>query len=293
MLAKPGLWFDVLSQSPTANAQLLRLNASTGAGILSVSRVAANGYLSFRIFPTNYTFTAFHTNVTKSAWHQLVVQTVVNPGAPSAGKAGVWLDGVAIDEMTSDLGSRGVAQVQLGDQTATPTFDVAFDDVDVSKPGDDGAPSGLYARAIAQDRVDLSWAPPATLPGLAGYHLYRDGQLLATTPGTTYSDLSTEASTQYAYHVTAYTTGATESAPSETIPIATPSGSLPSILPDSTWQVNGTVRALQLIGTTMWIGGQFTQLKSPDGSQVIAVNNPSSGTLFCLEFAALVALSAA
>ena len=44
MLAKPGLWFDVLSQSPTANAQLLRLNASTGAGILSVSRVAATGY---------------------------------------------------------------------------------------------------------------------------------------------------------------------------------------------------------------------------------------------------------
>src|SRR4029450_13743818 len=143
----------------------------------------------------------------------------------------------------------------------------------LATPRGAAAPSGLYGRAIAQDRVDLSWAAPATLPGLAGYHVYRDGELVDTTPGTTYSDLTTQASTQYAYDVTAYTTGGTESAPSETIPISTPSSSLPSILPDSTWQVNGTVRALQMIGSTMGIGGQFTQLKSPDGSQVIAVTN--------------------
>ncbi|CAN5656501.1 hypothetical protein BH18ACT17_BH18ACT17_07390 [soil metagenome] len=48
---------------------------------------------------------------------------------------------------------------------------------------------------------------------------------------------------------------------------------LPSQTPDPTWMVNGPVRSLERTGSTIWIGGRFTELRSSAiGGAVIEVN---------------------
>jgi hypothetical protein len=48
---------------------------------------------------------------------------------------------------------------------------------------------------------------------------------------------------------------------------------LPSESPDQTPMVNGTVRAIEQVGTNIWLGGNFSQVKSRDGTVVANVSN--------------------
>ena len=48
---------------------------------------------------------------------------------------------------------------------------------------------------------------------------------------------------------------------------------LPSETPDQTPMVNGTVRAIEHVGTNIWLGGNFSQVKSRDGTVVASVSN--------------------
>src|ERR687889_2934644 len=48
---------------------------------------------------------------------------------------------------------------------------------------------------------------------------------------------------------------------------------LPSERPDNTPMVNGTVRALEQVGTNIWLGGKFAQVKQHNGTVVANVSN--------------------
>jgi hypothetical protein len=48
---------------------------------------------------------------------------------------------------------------------------------------------------------------------------------------------------------------------------------LPSEIPDQTPMVNGTVRAIEQVGTNIWLGGKFTLVKQRDGTVVASVSN--------------------
>jgi hypothetical protein len=48
---------------------------------------------------------------------------------------------------------------------------------------------------------------------------------------------------------------------------------LPSETPDQTPMVNGTVRAIEQVGTNVWLGGKFTQVKQRDGTVLASVSN--------------------
>src|ERR671913_1418849 len=48
---------------------------------------------------------------------------------------------------------------------------------------------------------------------------------------------------------------------------------LPSEKPDPTPMVNGTVRAIKHVGTNIWLGGKFTQVKQRNGTVVANVSN--------------------
>src|ERR687897_3387090 len=48
---------------------------------------------------------------------------------------------------------------------------------------------------------------------------------------------------------------------------------LPSERPDQTPMVNGTVRAIEQVGTNIWLGGKFTQVKQHSGTVVANVSN--------------------
>src|SRR5215208_5173162 len=48
---------------------------------------------------------------------------------------------------------------------------------------------------------------------------------------------------------------------------------LPSETPDETPMVNGAVRAIKEVGTNIWVGGKFTQVKQRNGTVVANVSN--------------------
>jgi hypothetical protein len=48
---------------------------------------------------------------------------------------------------------------------------------------------------------------------------------------------------------------------------------LPSERSDKTPMVNGTVRAIEQVGTNIWLGGKFTQVKRHKGTAVVNVSN--------------------
>ena len=48
---------------------------------------------------------------------------------------------------------------------------------------------------------------------------------------------------------------------------------MPAEKADKTQMVNGTVRAIEQVGTNIWLGGKFTQVKQRNGTVVANVSN--------------------
>ncbi|MDP8910556.1 MAG: hypothetical protein M3M94_00625 [Actinomycetota bacterium] len=84
------------------------------------------------------------------------------------------------------------------------------------------APSSLAAQALSGPKVNLSWAAATDNVGVAGYRIYREGALLATTTGTTYTDASVASSATYGYTVRAFDAAGNASAASNVATVTTP-----------------------------------------------------------------------
>ena len=67
-------------------------------------------------------------------------------------------------------------------------------------------PTALNAAAASNSTIALTWTASTDNggPGLAGYTIYRNGTPVGTTAGTSFTDTSLAASTQYTYDVAAY-----------------------------------------------------------------------------------------
>jgi chitodextrinase len=65
-------------------------------------------------------------------------------------------------------------------------------------------PTGLAANAVSTSAIDLSWSASGDDVGVAGYFVYRDGNLVRDVSGTTLRDEGLEAGTEYVYTVAAY-----------------------------------------------------------------------------------------
>jgi hypothetical protein len=77
------------------------------------------------------------------------------------------------------------------------------------------APANLTATA-GDTQVTLSWSPSTDDVSVAGYHVYRNGNLVASPSGTTYTDAGLLDGTTYSYYMTAYDPAGNVSAPSNT-----------------------------------------------------------------------------
>jgi chitodextrinase len=88
------------------------------------------------------------------------------------------------------------------------------------------APANLTATAPSLSRVDLSWGASSDNVGVTGYEVYRDGSLIATPTGTTYSDTGVSAGTTYTYQVKARDAAGNRSAFSNTATVRTPGTTL-------------------------------------------------------------------
>jgi len=84
-------------------------------------------------------------------------------------------------------------------------------------------PTDLVATPAAPDRIDLSWSAATSEVEISFYRVLRDGDEIATTATTAYSDTGLEPSTEYEYRVSAIDGLGQESAPSDPVSATTSS----------------------------------------------------------------------
>jgi len=75
-------------------------------------------------------------------------------------------------------------------------------DGSVAAPGAPGWPTGLAATRTPAGAVELSWTAPES-EGMTSYEVLRDGQLVGTSPVTTFTDTTAVGSSSYVYTVRA------------------------------------------------------------------------------------------
>ena len=118
-----------LISPPTSSLYLGKVRTETNASILGLY-ISARGKLSYRNDIGQVTRTSSQL-VSPGQWHEVQLHVRVNHAEPSAGQVEDWYDGTLVAELsrTEDLGTAPIGRLQLGDNSAERTFDIAFDDV--------------------------------------------------------------------------------------------------------------------------------------------------------------------
>ncbi len=147
-------------------------------------------------------------------------------------------------------------------------------------PGDRSAPSAATnLSATADTQVRLSWTPGSDNVGVAGYWVTRDGTVVGSPTGTTFSDDTAVADHTYAYRVRAYDAAGNVSPETAALAVTTPAAAADTTAPT----VPGRFRGL-VSGTSVYLswdpsydaGGLSAYLVSRDGVEI----GSTAGTLY-------------
>ncbi|MDY7962625.1 DUF3472 domain-containing protein [Bacillus thuringiensis] len=82
-------------------------------------------------------------------------------------------------------------------------------------------PLGLYASDVTTNSVELKWNPSTDNVGVKEYQVLRDGQLIQTVQGTTFTDQNLTANKEYKYAVKAVDAAGNTSIQSNILPVKT------------------------------------------------------------------------
>ncbi len=96
-------------------------------------------------------------------------------------------------------------------------------------------PAAVPTPQVAQrypGSVELSWTEPTDDIGVEGYHVYRDGALVAEPPFPEYKELHLTPGASYGYHVVAYDSAGNVGPPSPTVTVSIPANPTPLPLGD-------------------------------------------------------------
>ncbi len=88
-------------------------------------------------------------------------------------------------------------------------------------------PTGLAGTAVSTTRIDLNWNAASDNVGVTGYEIRRDGALIDTVPGTSFSNTGLSANTSYSYTVSARDQAGNVSTPSSALAVSTPANPSP------------------------------------------------------------------
>jgi hypothetical protein len=194
--------FEIISQS--TNVLFLRFRAGN-SGLIAGVGVNAKDKLLLRNDVANTTSTSTRV-VTPGVWHEVQLHALVS-GTSSTLE--VWLDGVRVNDVsgTTSLGTTPIGRLQIGDNTASRTYDVAYDDVvaDTAYIAPPSTPTGLTATTVASDHIDLTWTGSPE-PDVTGYTIYRNGASYAVVNSatTSYTDSAVAPNTTYTYTIDSF-----------------------------------------------------------------------------------------
>jgi hypothetical protein len=112
-----------------------------------------------------------------------------------------------------------------GAYATTPVPPPATPPADTIAPS---APAGLSATAVSSSQINLSWNASTDNTGVAGYKVYKSGNLIGTTTSRAHSDTGLLASTIYSYSVAAFDAVGNTSALSAQVSATTPANTVPT-----------------------------------------------------------------
>ncbi|MCS6914096.1 MAG: hypothetical protein RMK29_19445 [Myxococcales bacterium] len=133
-------------------------------------------------------------------------------------------------------------------------------------------PAGLVASATGTTTVRLDWADSTDDVGVTGYHVFRDGALVAAPRASEYHDSGLRAGTRYSYFVRAHDAAGNVSAASATATVTTPSTSPAELLSNGSFEGGTAPWSLQV-----WTGSAQVRLctdRARTGQRSFCITNP-------------------
>ncbi len=136
--------------------------------------------------------------------------------------------GQALDDFGSGhlVADTGLDPTQCGTASPGGGYDFLHDYMDTFSPAP-AVPTGLQL-TLAAKSINLTWNAVTDNAGVTGYDVYRNGSLLATTAGPSYSDTTVVPGTTYTYAVAAFDAVGNVSASSATESMAFPDTTPPT-----------------------------------------------------------------
>lgn len=157
-------------------------------------------------------------------------------------------------------------------------------------------PTNLQAQVVSPNQINLTWAASTDNVAVAGYRIYRDGYVVATSTTNSFSDIYLAPNTRYTFAVSAYDTSGNKSAISSSALACTlsqppSSQTITCSKPAGTWQTSnpfiftvvggfGTGRvsyysySWDTSPTHVWTGTEFTWLVSTKSLYAVSGPNP-------------------
>jgi hypothetical protein len=182
-LAAPTLSLSPSSQTAAAGTQVTySVNLTNHDG----GACAPTTFTLVRTVPSGWQASLASSSLTLSPGATATTTyTVTSPGSAASGTYGVWASVSAGSTSVHQASTSGSYTIPVGDGVA-PT-----------------APTGLTA-TVKRRQVALSWQRATDNVALAGYRVFRNGSLLATTTATTWTDQTAATGVSYTYSVVAF-----------------------------------------------------------------------------------------
>jgi chitodextrinase len=211
------------------------------------------------------------------------------------------------DNLTGAAAGLPPIQWQIDNLTSLDGY-APFYDVEVYGPGSSGGgtnptppsvPTGLQATSATDSSISLSWtaSSDSSGPGIGGYYIFRNGNLVKTSTdtGTTYTDTGLSPSTSYAYKVEAYDTNNLASSASTTLntsttadntPPTAPTGLTAGIITSSsialTW--NASTDNVSVSGYYVYVNGTKEGPYSTTSASLSSLNSSTQYTIYVVAF---------
>lgn len=179
------------------------------------------------------------SNVKATATSAAEVKVTWSAAADNSGGRGVSFYRVYRNGSNTPLGTANITSFTDTTVTANQTYTYRVSAVDGA--GNEGAksanasattpitsdttapstPKNLRVTTTTSGKIEIAWDPSTDNKGLAGYHVYRGGQLIASPKGTSFSDANLAPDTTYKYAVDAYDTSGNKSSKTPELSVKT------------------------------------------------------------------------